>query len=82
MLIGLYSAIEFGLAVFGTGQMRLIFQSDGKVEDSIQQFIICISGDARYSETGLINFAGMLSYPVEQSDRSFSIHFTTSSCVT
>ena len=65
----------------GTGQIRLIFHSSGKVDDWIQLLMISVRGDVRYWDTGLMNFEGMLSCPVEQSDLSFWIAFETSSYV-
>ena len=53
--------IEVGFVTLGTGQIRLIFQSAGNFDDSIQQLMMCVRGDARFSATGFINFVGMLS---------------------
>ena len=68
MLIGRYLDRALGFFAFGIGQMPLVFHSLGTVFVDIQWLMILVKDEARYSATGLMNFAGMLSYPVEQSD--------------
>ena len=47
--------------------MRAVFQRVGKSNFEMYVFMICVKGDARWSETKLV---GMFSGPVEQSDRT------------
>ena len=54
-----------------------IFQDLGKYEFSMQLLIISVSGPARCSATGLINFARMLSAPVKQSEHRDLTHLRT-----
>ena len=44
----------------------------------MQLLIMCVSGSARWSATNLMNLAGMISRPVEQSERNDFIHLSTS----
>ena len=39
----------------GRGDIRAVFQSDGKVDVSIQAFIMCFNGEARSLATDLMN---------------------------
>ena len=42
--------------------------------DSSIELLLKVNGEAIYSTTGLINKTEMLSYPVEQSFRSWQLH--------
>lgn len=48
-----------GDSTLGIGDIRTIFQSDGKVDVSIQAFIICVNGEARSLATHLMNVTGI-----------------------
>ena len=48
-----------GDSTLGIGDIRAIFQSDGKVDVSIQAFIICVNGEARSLATHLMNVTGI-----------------------
>ena len=62
----------------GMGETLAIFHDLGKYEFLMQLLIMCVSGSARWSATNLMNLAGMLSGPVEQSERNDLIHLSTS----
>ena len=79
MLIGRYSERVCGFLTLGIGKMRLVFHSDGAVDVKMQWLMMSVKGETRYSAAGLMNFAGILSYPVEQSDLRLLIAFITSS---
>ena len=55
-----------GLSIFGTGH-TLAIQLSRKTSLSIEEFIMCTIGETISSTTGLRNFTGMLSEPLEQS---------------
>ena len=63
---------------FGIGEILAIFQDLGKYDFLMQLLIMCVSGSARCSATNLVNLAGMISGPVEQSERNDLIHLSTS----
>ena len=48
----------------------LSFQRVKKSGFDMHVFKICVKGDAKWSGTSLMNLVGMLSGPVEQSDRN------------
>ena len=51
---------------FGTGNTLATFQLSGKISLSIDEFIIWTIGEVISSATGLKNFTGVLSQPLEQ----------------
>ena len=55
--------------------MRATFHNKGNSCFEIHVFIMCVRGDAKCSVTSLINLVGILSEPVEQSDRNPLIKF-------
>ena len=48
-----------GYSTLGIGDIHAIFQSNGKVDISIQAFIICVNGEARSLSTDLRNLTGI-----------------------
>ena len=66
-----------GDSTLGIGDIRAIFQSDGKVDVSIQAFIICVNGEARSLAADLMNLTAIWSAPVEESDLSSVISLIT-----
>ena len=60
-------SFAWGSPTFGMGLMSAVFQIVGKSSFEMYVFMICVKGDARWSESKLV---GMFSGPVKQSDRS------------
>ena len=75
--MGLKSFSFIGLTIFGTGHTIVTFQLSGKISLSIDEFILWTIGDAISSATGLWNFTGILSKPLEQSFLSSDVMFFT-----
>ena len=67
-----------GLSNLGEGQILVTFQLSGNVSLSIDELIIFTIGEVISSATGLINFTGMLSKPLELSFLSSDINLFTS----
>ena len=70
-----------GLSILGTGQTLATFQLSGNISLSIDELIIFTDywiGKVIFSATGLMNFTGMLTKPLEQSFLSSDINLFTS----
>ena len=67
-----------GLSILGTRQTLATFQLSGNIFLLIDELIIFTIGEVISSETGLMNFTGMLSKPLEQSFLSSDINLFTS----
>ena len=78
MKTGRKSSFAWGSPTLGMGLMGATFQRVGKSSFEMHVFKICVKGDAKWSGTSLMNLVGMLSGPVEQSDRSALIYRLTS----
>ena len=78
--IGRSSFIKAGLTTLGIGETLAI--SHFLYDRLIELFMMCVSGSARCSATSFTNLAGMVSAPVEQSERKDLMHSRTSLRVT
>ena len=67
-----------GLSILGTGHTPATFQLSGNISLSNDELIIFTIGEVISSATGLINFTGLLSKPLEQSFLSLDINLFTS----
>ena len=66
-----------GLSILGTEQTFATSQLSGNISLLIDELIIFTIEEASFSETGLMNFTGILSKPFEQSFLSFDINLFT-----
>ena len=78
MLQGHKSFSFIGLSIIGTGQTLATFQLLGNISLAIDEFIIFTVGEVISLATGLMNFTGMLSKPLEQSFLSSDINLFAS----
>ena len=76
--MGRKSLLFIGLSILGTGQTLTTFQLSGNISLSTDELIIFTIGEVISSATGLMNFTGMLSKPLEQSFLSSDINLITS----
>ena len=67
-----------GLSILGIGQTLAAFQLSENISLSFDELIIFTIGEVISSATGLMNFTGMLSKPLEQSFLSSDINLFTS----
>ena len=67
-----------GLSILGTGQTLATFQLSENISLSIDKLIMFTIGEVIFSATGLMNFTGMSSKPLEQSFLSSHINLFTS----
>ena len=70
--------LQKSLGVEDIVRATLSLQRVGKSSFEMHVFKICVKGDAKWSGTSLMNLVGMLSGPVEQSDRSALLSRITS----
>ena len=76
--MGRKSISFIGLSILGAGKTLTTFQLSGNISLSIDELIIFTIGEVISSATGLMNFTGMLSKPLEQSFPSSDINLFTS----
>ena len=69
---------NIGLSILGTGQTLATFQLSGNIPLSIDELIIFTIGEVISSATGLMNFTGKLSKPLERPFLSSDINLLTS----
>ena len=65
------------MTTLGIGEPLAIFHVVGKYDRFMQLFMMCVSGFARCSATSFTNLAGMVSAPVEESERRDLMHSRT-----